>query len=43
LINHLHFLLIEEPGLVRRFGDAYTTYKSNVPRWLPRATPWEGS
>ena len=27
---------IEEPGLERRFGAAYTTYKTQVPRWIPR-------
>ncbi len=33
--------LIEEPGLARRFGDDYRLYKNNVPRWLPRLTPWK--
>ena len=32
---------VEEPGLQRRFGDDYRRYKANVPRWVPRATPWE--
>ena len=35
LINHLHFVLIEEPGLEKRFGDSYLEYKKSVPRWLP--------
>ena len=35
-VNHLHFLLLEEPGLERRFGDSYREYKRRVPRWLPR-------
>jgi protein-S-isoprenylcysteine O-methyltransferase Ste14 len=30
----------EEPGLERRFGGDYRAYKLNVPRWLPRHTPW---
>jgi protein-S-isoprenylcysteine O-methyltransferase Ste14 len=38
--NHLHFLLIEEPGLQRRFGESYLRYKAAVPRWLPRLTPY---
>jgi len=38
--NHVYFLLSEEPGLDRRFGDGYRAYKANVPRWLPRLTPW---
>lgn len=39
-INHVWFVLVEEPGLERRFGDSYRTYKANVPRWIPRVTPW---
>lgn len=35
LVNHLHFLVSEEPGLERRFGAAYAEYKERVPRWLP--------
>ncbi len=38
VINHLYFLLIEEPGLVRRFGESYEAYRAAVPRWLPRIT-----
>jgi protein-S-isoprenylcysteine O-methyltransferase Ste14 len=36
LINHTYFVLSEEPGLERRFGDAYRAYQAAVPRWLPR-------
>jgi len=39
-INFAYFLLAEEPGLERRFGDDYRAYKLNVPRWIPRRTPW---
>jgi protein-S-isoprenylcysteine O-methyltransferase Ste14 len=43
-INHAYFLLFEETGLERRFGDEYRRYKQGVPRWIPRRTPWrEGS
>ena len=42
-INWTYFVLSEEPGLERRFGADYRAYKSAVPRWLPRRTPWEGS
>jgi protein-S-isoprenylcysteine O-methyltransferase Ste14 len=35
-MNHTYFLLLEEPGLSRRFGDSYDEYKRTVPRWLPR-------
>ena len=40
LTNHAYFVLSEEPGLERRFGEGYRTYKANVPRWIPRLTPW---
>jgi len=36
LFNHLYFVLLEEPGLERRFGESYQVYKAKVPRWLPR-------
>ena len=39
-INHIYFVLIEEPGLAKRFGEKYHVYKANVPRWLPRLRPW---
>ncbi|MBO1266641.1 methyltransferase family protein [Arthrobacter cavernae] len=30
----------EEPALTRKFGPEYVQFKENVPRWLPRLTPW---
>ncbi|HEU0054891.1 MAG TPA: methyltransferase [Longimicrobium sp.] len=36
VINHLYFVLSEEPGLERRFGEGYRAYRAAVPRWLPR-------
>ena len=39
-VNFLYMPLVEEPGLVRRFGDGYLTYKKNVPAWIPRISPW---
>ncbi len=33
---------LEEPGLAKRFGEDYSLYKRNVPRWIPRLTPWKG-
>ena len=38
--NHVFFLLVEEPGLERRFGEQYREYRQQVPRWVPRRTPW---
>ncbi|WP_051423262.1 methyltransferase family protein [Arthrobacter sp. MA-N2] len=32
--------LHEEPTLERKFGAEYEEYRANVPRWLPRPTPW---
>ena len=43
LVNHIYFVYSEEPGLVRRFGDEYLVYRKNVPRWVPRLTPWTGN
>lgn len=40
LINSLYFILVEEPGLQKRFGDAYAHYKRKVPRWLPSLRPY---
>jgi protein-S-isoprenylcysteine O-methyltransferase Ste14 len=37
VLNHIYFLLVEEPGLERRFGEPYLEYKRTVPRWIPRA------
>ena len=42
LINHTYFILSEEPGLERRFGESYQAYRAHVPRWIPRPTPWPG-
>jgi len=41
IFNHIYFVYSEEPGLTERFGNEYTEYKKNVPRWIPRLTPWE--
>ena len=40
--NHMYFVMLEEPGLERRFGSDYALYKAAVPRWLPRTAPWKG-
>lgn len=36
VINHVYFVLLEEPGLEERLGESYRTYKASVPRWIPR-------
>jgi protein-S-isoprenylcysteine O-methyltransferase Ste14 len=42
VVNAIYFPLVEEPGLKRRFGEDYETYRAHVPRWLPRLRPWAG-
>ena len=42
VVNAVYIPLVEEPGLVKRFGEDYETYRRNVPRWIPRLTPWKG-
>jgi protein-S-isoprenylcysteine O-methyltransferase Ste14 len=42
ILNLIYIPLVEERGLAKRFGDDYRLYKQNVPRWIPRLTPWEG-
>ncbi|MFX1484183.1 MAG: methyltransferase family protein [Promethearchaeota archaeon] len=39
--NHILFVKGEEPELTDKFGDQYTSYINNVPRWIPRRTPWK--
>lgn len=38
--NHILFVKGEEPELLQRFGEEYRLYMENVPRWIPRRTPW---
>jgi protein-S-isoprenylcysteine O-methyltransferase Ste14 len=40
LVNHVYFVVSEEPGLVERFGAEYEEYVRHVPRWIPRRRPW---
>ena len=42
VVNAVYIPLSEEPGLAKRFGEEYLTYKQNVPRWIPRLRPWDG-
>jgi protein-S-isoprenylcysteine O-methyltransferase Ste14 len=39
-VNAVYIPLVEEPGLVRRYGVDYEHYRAAVPRWLPRVRPW---
>lgn len=40
-VNAVYMPLVEEPGLARRFGDDYETYRAHVPRWIPSPRPWD--
>ena len=40
-INAFYFPLSEEKGLLKRYGQAYQEYKNNVPRFIPRLTPYK--
>ena len=40
-LNWPWFVLHEEPGLERRFGDEYRAYRRSVPRWIPHRRPWD--
>jgi protein-S-isoprenylcysteine O-methyltransferase Ste14 len=43
LVTFLFVVTYEEPTLRRTFGAEYDTYRANVPRWIPRLTPWSGA
>lgn len=43
VINSIYFIISEEPGLEKRFGEEYIEYKRHVPRWIPRINPWISS
>jgi protein-S-isoprenylcysteine O-methyltransferase Ste14 len=38
LLIHTFVVLVEEPGLRKRFGHEYEDYCRAVPRWIPRFT-----
>jgi protein-S-isoprenylcysteine O-methyltransferase Ste14 len=40
IINHFYFILLEEPSLLKRFGNEYVEYKKQVRRWIPRIKPY---
>jgi len=40
LVCHLFVVTYEEPTLQQTFGAEYEAYRTNVPRWIPRRTPW---
>jgi len=40
-VSHLFVLGYEEPTLRKAFGEEYSEFCRNVPRWIPRLTPWK--
>ena len=40
LAFHTFVLTYEEPVLAQRFGTQYEDFRANVPRWIPRLSPW---
>lgn len=40
---HVFVLAYEEPTLRGSYGAEYETFRANVPRWLPRFTPWNAN
>jgi protein-S-isoprenylcysteine O-methyltransferase Ste14 len=43
IVNMIYIPLLEEPGLIQRFGKEYEAYMKHVPRWIPRFHPWDNS
>jgi protein-S-isoprenylcysteine O-methyltransferase Ste14 len=41
-INVIYIPLLEEPPLLRRFGESYREYQRHVRRFVPRVRPWKG-
>ena len=40
LFFHVVVVVSEEPTLKQTFGTEYESFRTNVPRWIPRLTPW---
>ena len=38
--THLFVVAYEEPTLRKPFGPQYDAFCANVPRWVPRLSPW---
>ena len=41
LLFHVFVLAYEEPTLRASFGSEYKVFCAEVPRWMPRFTPWK--
>jgi len=43
LFFHVWVVMSEEPTLKQTFGTEYASFRTNVPRWIPRLTPWRAA
>jgi protein-S-isoprenylcysteine O-methyltransferase Ste14 len=43
LVFHIFVLSYEEPVLAQSFGTQYENFRANVPRWIPRLSPWRSA
>ena len=43
LFFHVFVVLYEEPTLEQTFGTENESFRTNVPRWIPRLTPWRAA
>lgn len=43
LFFHFFVLVYEEPTLKQTFAAEFEDFRANVPRWIPRLTPWQGT
>lgn len=43
VINAIYIPVMEEPLLLRRFGEDYREYCRHVPRLIPRLSRWKGN
>ena len=40
LFFHVAVVIYEEPTLKQTFGTEFESFRTHVPRWIPRLTPW---
>ena len=43
LFFHVVVVMFEEPALQQTFDTEYESFRTNVPRWIPRLTPWRAA
>jgi protein-S-isoprenylcysteine O-methyltransferase Ste14 len=43
LMNTVFFIKVEEPHLLKNFGEQYKAYKASVPRWIPKLKQYQQS